>query len=501
MSKLHFPINTQDAKRLSRLVTLGRLHRVRQGIYVDADAINDVNSILQAEWVNVANYLFDNPLAAFRTAVELRPIDGHVFLVANISQRKKIKVGELQFEVFPGDTSHGLMRFNPVMLASNVARQCLENLAIVRPRKNAIAKTLGAQWVETRLIHELGTRGEAGLNALRDEAKDLAQVMGLEREYKFLYKMVSAILSTHSVEGILNTGVGIAHAKGVPFDDNRVQLFRAFADYIVRSDLGGELAQEPFEYTKSAWRNVSFFESYFSNYIEGTRFTIDEAEDIVFENRTVENRHADSHDVMAHMEITADLTEMMRTPNSAADFIDILKVRHAILMAERPDKQPGVLKRKSNRAGSTIFVGPDYVEGTLMQGYELYRTLPSGLARGMYIHFLVAECHPFDDGNGRIARLMMNAELVADDAHKIIVPTVHRESYLNGMRQASQKGRFRAIIKVLHQLQAYTASIRWSDYGEAREALENHGATMEPDEGVPIFNRVLKEFGGHYLPG
>ncbi|MEH6551034.1 MAG: Fic family protein [Pseudomonadales bacterium] len=190
-----------------------------------------------------------------------------------------------------------------------------------------------------------------------------------------------------------------------------------------------------------------------------------------------------------------------RTPNSAVDFVDILKVRHAILMAERPDKQPGVLKRKSNRAGSTIFVGPDYVEGTLMQGYELYRTLPSGLARGMYIHFLVAECHPFDDGNGRIARLMMNAELVADDAHKIIVPTVHRESYLNGMRQASQKGRFRAIVNVLHQLQVYTASIRWSDYGEAREALENHGATMEPDEGVPIFNRVLKEFGGHYLPG
>ena len=41
----------------------------------------------------------------------------------------------------------------------------------------------------------------------------------------------------------------------------------------------------------------AFVESYFSNYIEGTTFTVEEAEDIVFKGRLVAQRHEDSHDV------------------------------------------------------------------------------------------------------------------------------------------------------------------------------------------------------------
>jgi Fic family protein len=44
--------------------------------------------------------------------------------------------------------------------------------------------------------------------------------------------------------------------------------------------------------------------------------------------------------------------------------------------------------------------------------------------------FLVAEVHPFADGNGRVARIMMNAELVAARESRIIVPTVFRNNYL-----------------------------------------------------------------------
>lgn len=38
--------------------------------------------------------------------------------------------------------------------------------------------------------------------------------------------------------------------------------------------------------------------------------------------------------------------------------------------------------------------------------------------------FLISEIHPFNDGNGRLARIMMNAELVAENEEKIIIPTV-----------------------------------------------------------------------------
>ena len=149
---------------------------------------------------------------------------------------------------------------------------------------------------------------------------------------------------------------------------------------------------------------------------------------------------------------------MTRTPSSADSLIDILKSRHSILLAQRPDKQPGQFKNASNQAGATYFVPPELVEGTLLQSFDLYRRLKAGIKRALFMHFLVAEVHPFNDGNGRMARIMMNAELVATDQHKIIVPTVCRENYLGGLRQATRQDSFRTIIKVLHQLQQYSAA-------------------------------------------
>ena len=89
---------------------------------------------------------------------------------------------------------------------------------------------------------------------------------------------------------------------------------------------------------------------------------------------------------------------------------------------------------------------------------------------------------------------MMNAELVPQSQFKIILPNVHRDSYLNGLRLASRDKNFRTYIKVMDQAQAYTASVNWLDYGEARETLEKGDANLSPDEGIPTFNRVLKTF-------
>ena len=44
------------------------------------------------------------------------------------------------------------------------------------------------------------------------------------------------------------------------------------------------------------------------------------------------------------------------------------------------------------------------------RGFEMYRTLDTPSRRAAFIHFLVSEVHPFADGNGRVPRMMMNAE-------------------------------------------------------------------------------------------
>jgi Fic family protein len=82
------------------------------------------------------------------------------------------------------------------------------------------------------------------------------------------------------------------------------------------------------------------------------------------------------------------------------------------------------------------------------------------------MQFLISEVHPFDDGNRRLSRIMMNAELVSQSQYKIIVPNVHRDNYLNGLRLASRDKNFRIYVRVMDQAQAYTASVSWLNYGE-----------------------------------
>ena len=95
---------------------------------------------------------------------------------------------------------------------------------------------------------------------------------------------------------------------------------------------------------------------------------------------------------------------MSRLPKSVEDLTSFLKSRHARIMDGRPDKGPGRFKADPNRAGSTLFVAPELVEGTLAKGFEVYRGLSNPLHRAIFMMFLIAEVHPFADGNGRTGR-------------------------------------------------------------------------------------------------
>jgi len=104
---------------------------------------------------------------------------------------------------------------------------------------------------------------------------------------------------------------------------------------------------------------------------------------------------------------------MTTLASSAEDFLAMLRSRHATMMGGRHDQRPGHVKDAANRAGESLFVLPDLVPGTLRAGWARLDELDTAFERAVFTMFLVAEVHPFRDGNGRVARVMTNAELVA----------------------------------------------------------------------------------------
>ena len=137
-------------------------------------------------------------------------------------------------------------------------------------------------------------------------------------------------------------------------------------------------------------------------------------------------RDEDSHDILGTFNVLSNRAEMQKTPSSVDEFLGLLQHRHAILLEGRPHMNPGIFKIKNNRAGMTEFVDHRLVKGTLIQGFKYYQALNDPLARAIFMMFMISEVHPFLDGNGRIARVMMNAELVRAEQSRIIVPTVFR---------------------------------------------------------------------------
>ena len=171
-------------------------------------------------------------------------------------------------------------------------------------------------------------------------------------EFETLNSIIGALLSTRPSE-ILKSASAAARAKGEPFDSERVNLF---------STLFQALHNEQFPYIdepnveNSTFRNFAFFESYFSNYIEGTEFEIEDAWQIIETGQPMPARNADSHDVLGTFQIVASRREMQRTPASSDDLIELLQDRHRIMMAARPDRNPGMFRMQNNHAGDSHFV-------------------------------------------------------------------------------------------------------------------------------------------------
>jgi len=143
----------------------------------------------------------------------------------------------------------------------------------------------------------------------------------------------------------------------------------------------------------------------------------------------------------------------------------------------------GEFKRQNNRAGNTEFVDFSLVEGTFRQGFRYYAALTDPMAKAIMMMFMVSEIHPFTDGNGRISRIMGNAELYKSGQSRIIVPTVYREDYILSLKKMSNFKEPDAFIRVMDKLQHFSSQIVGENFDDLNDYFKSTNAYMEPSEG------------------
>ena len=194
------------------------------------------------------------------------------------------------------------------------------------------------------------------------------------------------------------------------------------------------------------------------------------------------SRRDDSHDILGTYFVAANKIEMQRIPQAAEELLQMLQARHKILLEARQTKNPGLFKMRNNHAGETYFVDYEYVRGTLLKAFGLYNALTHPMARAIMMHVIIAEVHPFDDGNGRMARIMMNAELVSQRQSKVIIPNVFRDDYILALKKFSHQRDISTLVQVLDKMQQYAGRIPCGSFEEAHEYLTLTNAYKEPDE-------------------
>jgi Fic/DOC family len=479
------------ASAVSREVKLGRLRKLGSRLYT-RDLKEQPEKLVQRNlWPLVEAYL-PGALIADRTALENRPAsDGSVFLIAD--HKRDIVLPGVKLRPRSGPAPLETDRpFIGSLRLSSPARAFLENMRPSRAR-SGVARTLSRGEIEERLDEILRRSGVIALQQLRDEARGIANQLAMTDEFQSLDSVIGSLLGTRETR--LASRVTIARAAGVPYDPARLELFQ---------QLFAELAGTA-PVTRPARRTdgpaLPFFEAYFSNFIEGTEFAVDEAADIIFKGHIPPARPADAHDVLGTWKVVSDQREMSRCPNNSGELMALLKSRHSQIMEGRQDKGRGKFKTDPNRAGGTLFVAPELVEGTLTKGFEIYRGLTSPLHRAIFVMFLIAEVHPFTDGNGRVARIMMNAELAAAGESRIIVPTVFRNNYLAALRALSQNRIAGAIVRTLDFAQRYTAAVDFADLDRARFVLERTNAFVDPNEAETAGIRLLMPTSEVVAPG
>jgi hypothetical protein len=475
--------NQKRSAEISRAVKAGKIRKLAPKLYTD-DLRTAAETIVQRNRLQIVGHFYPGAVLSHRSALEggVSPA-GKLHLSLSPKGAPPRQLPGLEIRAWPGPPALSSDIRTPlegdlVVFTASQERAVLENFQIARARANDEAKTLSSEALEHWFDRQQRLFGNDWLRQLEIKVHALSEELGWQRERERFDAFVAALRGKPSKHALL-TDLAHARARGHPYDPERIALF---------AELHAKLAQEHFPEQPAPpiaeHANRAFWEAYFSNYIEGTKFSVEEAQELVKDTAAAveleKKRPKDAHDIKETHRLIVDPKisgEVARNPD---DYLNLITRRHARMMASRLDVEPGVFKKENNEVGSRVFVKPELVRETLSRGWSASQELKSAVARAFYMLFVLAEVHPFKDGNGRISRLGMNAILENAQQMRLIIPTSLRNDYFSVLEALTLNRRTDPYVAFAHKLMDFNQRMPFGSFEESYAHFKETGALDEP---------------------
>ena len=471
LPEVFFTDDGVSSATISRWVSEGRIGRLAAGIYATATS-TDSALIVARNWRRIVAHELPRAVITDRSGPDPRPFGGYLFVAHERRTRPLVLPGLTVVPRVGTGPQPDDLQLEPGLFAASPARWLIDNTRRSRARDRALPRTLDSDELADAVDHLSSVVGDR-LGRIRDRARELGSLVGAGVQPDIVDRLLGVALGSRPDVSTKSVALS-ARQAGIPFDRARADLFDRIGTYLADHEPPALIEIE-------ASPTADLFEAYFSNFIEGTEFEVAEAIDIVINGKVPQQRSADAHDVLGTYQLIEQRRIQPSLPADAVDFIQQLQIDHRVLMQARPDKRPGELKSTRNRVGDHPFVEPSNVYGTLVEGWRRVTQLEGAMGRALLAMFVVAEVHPFDDGNGRSARLVMNRELAAAGLQRIIIPTVYRNDYLRGLRGLSTAGATDSYMQIMHFASRWTASIDWNSIDSAVLDLNATNALLPPE--------------------
>jgi len=182
--------------------------------------------------------------------------------------------------------------------------------------------------------------------------------------------------------------------------------------------------------------------TYHSNAIEGNTLTLQETRLIIEEGITIGNRSMKEHFEAINHKKAIDYVESLVKEKTKIQEKDVLQL-HNLIMMNIDVREKGQYRTSNVYIAQAEFIPVDSMQvyGLMLDFYDYINKNPEKLnpvELAAMAHFKLAHIHPFVDGNGRMARLLMNLILMRAGFPIVVILSSDRKQYYARLRLADK---------------------------------------------------------------